>query len=56
MPEALRQRLAERGDIQKLFDAARHMAVTAWRGLAAAVDWIADAIQPAAPVAAKTLE
>jgi hypothetical protein len=46
MPEALRRRLAERGDGQKLIDAVRPVAAATWRGLAAAVDWVIDAFRP----------
>jgi hypothetical protein len=49
MNPILRQRLNERSDSQKTFDAARMMITGGWRCLAAAVVWCANGFRPDAP-------
>jgi hypothetical protein len=46
MPAALRLRLAERGDGQKLLDALRPLVMATWSGMKAAAEWVADAFRP----------
>ena len=43
MPGALRHRMAERGDGEKLWDGSRQVGLATWNGLAAAYEWVADA-------------